>query len=190
MKIPTQKACFQLFRETGMRENIIDHSILVAKVGALLTDRLIEGGVSINRRLVVAGALLHDITKTRSLETGENHAQSGNEFLAVRGYPAVGEIIRQHVGLDSYFPADVPGEAEIVNYADKRVLHDRVVTLEVRMAYLLERYGTTPENRRRISALGERFWQMEARIFRFIPFSPASLADRISDDILEIQGRK
>jgi len=41
-------------------------------------------------------------------------------------------------------------EALLVNYADKRVMHDRVVSLPRRFVDLLDRYGTNDERRERI----------------------------------------
>ena len=69
----------------------------------------------------------------------ENHARTGAQFLSDRGYPEVGHIVRQHVVLDEYFASEELTEAEIVNYADKRVLHDQVVSLKERKYYILEK---------------------------------------------------
>ena len=44
-------------------------------------------------------------------------------------------------------------EAEVVNYADKRVLHARVVSLAERFADLKVRYGRTPEALVRINPM-------------------------------------
>ena len=52
----------------------------------------------------------------------------------------------QHVRLNSY---DLD-EAMVVNYADKRVMHDRVVSLTRRFLDLMERYGTDDQRRERI----------------------------------------
>jgi uncharacterized protein len=112
-----------------MPKHIRNHSNMVCQVALILTDGLIAAGINLNRRLVMAAALLHDITKPRSFKTGENHAQTGGTYLTALGFPEVGSIIRQHVMLDQYFAAPHPSEAEVVNYADKRILHDQVVSL-------------------------------------------------------------
>jgi HD superfamily phosphodiesterase len=141
--------------------------------------------------MIRSAALLHDITKTRSFNTGEDHAFTGSEFLTDRGYPEVGELVRRHVVLDEYPALKVPGEAEILNYADKRVLHDEIVGLDKRLDYILERYATTPkhreriyllwektrhlENRERIYLLWEKTRHLENRIFSDLPFSPEDL---------------
>ena len=158
-----------------MLENIVAHSIQVCRVGMCLVDHLKVQGCQLNRKLVRAAALLHDITKTRSFETEENHALTGGEVLTDLGYPEVGDLVRQHVRLDDYSEQKNLTEAEIINYADKRVLHDQIVSLDERMSYIRERYGTKPEHKRRIELLWEKTVALEKHIFNFLPFSPDAL---------------
>nr|WP_281432320.1 HD domain-containing protein [Desulfatitalea alkaliphila] len=162
-----------------MPEHILAHSQLVCQVALLLTDALQAAGVPLNRPLVHASALLHDITKPRSFTTGENHAQTGGEYLAGLGFPEVGEVVRQHVVLDAYFAAEAPNEAEIVNYADKRVLHDKIVPLDQRMQYILARYAKTETHVRMLQKVWEQTDQLEKRLFAYLRFTPLQLCDRV-----------
>jgi putative nucleotidyltransferase with HDIG domain len=184
MKIPSKKECYQLIREMEMMEHIVAHSVQVCRVAMLLTDHLGACNLDLNRKLIQASALLHDITKTRSFNTGENHALTGEDHLSGLGYPEVGRIVGQHVRLNSYFASDTPDEAEIVNYADKRVLHDAIVSLEERMDYILQRYGKEPEHRRRLQYIRDKSEEIEERIFRYVPFSPESLPRLLPPDDL------
>ncbi|QTA92309.1 HD domain-containing protein [Desulfonema magnum] len=182
MRIPSKKQCYELIHEMEMMEHIVAHSIQVWRVASFLTDHITKHEVYLNPELIQASALLHDITKTRSFKTGENHALTGKELLTGMGYPEVGDIIGQHVVLDAYFESETPTEAEIVNYADKRVLHDKVALLEERMNYILEKYGNKPELRERIRWLGKKTKQQEDRIFSYMPFSPGELGTVIPED--------
>ena len=163
-----------------MLENIVVHSIQVCRVGICLVDHLKLQGFKINGQLVQAAALLHDITKTRSFETEENHALTGGQVLTDFGYPQVGDLVRQHVRLDNYSEPQNLSEAVIVNYADKRVLHDRIVSLDERMSYIQERYGTRPEHKRRIQLLWEKTAALEKNIFKDLPFSPDDLNHQLA----------
>ena len=176
MRVPTQIECERLMSEMDMLDHIVDHSRQVCRVAVLLVEGLREGGLRLNAELVQAAALLHDITKTRSFSTRENHAATGADFLSDRGFPEVGRIVAQHVTLKNYPEAASPIEAEIVNYADKRVLHDRIVSLDERMDYILERYGRLPEHRERIRWLWRQSTRLEARIFSLLAFPPGMLA--------------
>ena len=75
-----------------MPAHIQDHSCLVHRVALFVTDELAVAGVDLNRPLVSAAALLHDITKPRSFQTKENHAQTGGEYLTGLGFPDVGDV--------------------------------------------------------------------------------------------------
>jgi uncharacterized protein len=142
--------------------------------------RIISNFRAVNRQLVQAAGLLHDITKTRSFETAENHALTGAQVLADFGYPQVGNLVRQHVRLDDYPEHQILSEAVIVNYADKRVLHDRIVSLDERMSYIQERYGSRPEHRHRILLLWQKTAALEKQIFTCLPFSPDDLIHHLT----------
>lgn len=177
--IPVPEECFRLMTVMQMQPHIRDHSRQVCRVAEFLTDALIAAGRPLSRPLVTAAALLHDITKTRSLDTGENHAATGAAYLASLGYRRVSEIVRQHVVLDPQDRNGHPSEAEIVNYADKRVLHDAITDLASRMAYILERYGVTPAHRERIAALCHATSQLERRLFSHLSFGPDELVPKM-----------
>jgi len=147
-RIPSRAECEALMAKYAMLSNIVDHSFQVMNVALAIADNL-RDDVCIDRNAVIAGALLHDTTKTRSIQTKEKHAASGGELLRELGYPRIAEIVEQHVVLDLN-PAGPVLEKEIVYYADKRVMHDKIVTLDERVSDLLIRYGETQEIRTRI----------------------------------------
>lgn len=148
-RIPSRAECDELMVQCSMLPNIVRHSIQVMNVSLAISDNL-KSHVQVNRDLVLAAALLHDITKTKSLKTKEHHDTSGGEFLRSRGFLSTAEIVEQHIMLRTFEPEGGVGEREIVYYADKRVMHDTIVTLEERMHDLIRRYGVTEEIRRQI----------------------------------------
>ena len=145
-RIPSREECNELMVRHSMRPNIVEHSIQVMNVSLAITDNL-KNGVAVNRELVIAAALLHDITKTRSLVTNERHDISGAELLREMGFTSIAEIVEQHVVFQNFNLQGGLEEREIVYYADKRVNHDKIVTIEERVHYLLKRYGITEEIR-------------------------------------------
>ena len=175
MRIPTQEQCFLLMCEMKMMDHIVLHSMQVCRVATFLTEHLNSRQNRLNYDLIRAAALLHDITKTRSFKTEENHALTGGQLLAEQGYPEVGDLVRQHVRLDEYPEPITVGAAEIINYADKRVLHEGIVGLDERLEYILEKYGKLPEHQERIRWLWEKTRALETEIFAELPFSPADL---------------
>lgn len=179
MLIPSRKQCYRLIGEMKMLDHIIDHSLQVCRVSVFLVDHM-QKDISLNRALVQASALLHDITKTRSFNTKENHVITGAQLLTERGYHEVGLVVEQHVRLNRYVMSDGPTEAEVVNYADKRVLHDKIVSLDERMNYIQEKYGRAPENLKRLRWLRKKTEALERKLFGYLSFLPEDLDRLIS----------
>ncbi len=177
--IPSDEHCRRIMSDMGMLENIVAHSLQVCRVSLLLADHLALPGL--NRELIRAAALLHDITKTRSFQTNEDHAETGADLLVDLGYPEVAGIVGQHVRLGRYpLNSSTLTDAEIVNYSDKRVLHDKIVPLSERMGYILEKYGVSPERKRNILLLWEKTVRLEKRLFTGLPFSPGDISGLLS----------
>ena len=147
----------------GMLPNIREHSEVVCRVALTLADWLLSSGVSLSRRAVEVGALAHDIAKTQCLGTERRHAQEGAEIVRLLGFPELAYIVDYHVTLPPEQPLD---ETALVNYADKRVTHTQVVSLDARYIYIMERYGgQDPAKRLRIQHGLRRVAQVEQDIF-------------------------
>ena len=180
MKLPTRDECYRLMCAMEMMDHIVVHSMQVCRVATVLAENLAPAGIQLNFDLIRASALLHDITKTRSFETKENHAETGGHFLKELGFAEVGSLVRQHVRLDEYPQKVSLNEAVILNYADKRVLHENVVSLDKRAEYILEKYTKGPEDRQRVYLLWEKTRDIEDKIFAALSFSPDELIDMIN----------
>jgi uncharacterized protein len=174
--LPSYHQCLELMEAHGMLPNIREHSFAVMQVALFLGEALTEAGFDLFLPLVETGALLHDLGKAPCLGTLNNHAEWGAVILEELGYPQVAQVVREHVNLDpnSIDPRPLR-EAELVYYADKRVLHEEVVTLETRFADIKMRYGRTPEARARIKVVEMEAWAMEEKIFAFLDLEPANL---------------
>ena len=174
--IPSHHQCLELMEIHAMLPNIREHSFRVMEVAVFLGEALAEAGFDLFLPLVTAGALLHDLAKTPCLGTLNNHAELGAGILEELGYPHVAQVVREHVHLDANITDPRPlREAEIVNYADKRVLHEEVVTLRDRFADLKVRYGRTPEALARIHATEVKTRALEDKIFASLALTPSNL---------------
>ncbi|HLD46916.1 MAG TPA: HD domain-containing protein [Desulfobaccales bacterium] len=181
--LPSHQQCLALMDTHGMLPHIREHSFRVMDVAGFLGEALAEAGFDLHLPLVTAGALLHDLGKTPCLGTLINHAELGAGILEELGYPQVAQVVREHVHLDGSIPDPRPlREAEVVNYADKRVLHEEVVTLAARFADLKVRYGRTPEALARIQATEVRSRALEEKLFASLRLSPL--------DLLRINGKR
>ncbi|MBU8850163.1 MAG: HDIG domain-containing protein [Desulfobacterales bacterium] len=183
MNIPSIKECFKLIKNIGMMDHIVDHSIVVSNIAFFICINLKKQFPDLNTRLVTSAALLHDITKTRSFDTKEIHSETGGLMLTSLGYPEVGNIIRQHVVLDFYGNDSPVSEQEIVNYSDKRVLHDKVVPLKKRLEYIKLRYGARKEFKDHIQIMWANTLDLENKIFYHLDITPGQLSECITQEI-------
>ncbi|MFC1837131.1 HDIG domain-containing metalloprotein [Thermodesulfobacteriota bacterium] len=175
-KIPHINECLALMDQYRMLPNIKDHSIVVTRVAEIITEGLIDGGQKLSMDKVIGGALLHDIGKTACLDNNDDHAAKGVEICLAHNLEPIADIVAEHVILKNYSTAYNFNEKEIVYYADKRVNHDQVVSLEERLAYILERYGLN--NTQRCQAIKKNYKlsrDLEERIFSLLEFEPQEI---------------
>lgn len=134
--------------EHAMLANIRRHSFVVARVAERVHSRLartVKDADLPPRQLVTAGALLHDIAKTPCLRDDCDHAEVGAQICQHHGLFEIAEIVEEHVRLRRYdlqrYQKGIFEAKELIFYADKRVVHDEIVSLDERLEYILERYG-------------------------------------------------
>lgn len=138
MKIPTRDECIELLRKNNVPDNIIAHTKKVCEFSLMVCDVLEERGIKVNRDLVAAAALLHDIKK---LDPGE-HEIEGEKMLADLGYPEVGVLIKKHGLKHCHLKEFIPRtwEEKIIFYSDKRVKNETIVNIDDRFIYIKQKY--------------------------------------------------
>ena len=182
--IPGNEECFRMMDKYQMLDNIKSHSLVVANVAYFISTSLLDAGINISIEKVVAGALMHDIGKTLSLKTGQDHSKIGKQICLENDFDEISVIVAEHVRLKNHSMNERFFEKEIVFYSDKRVNHDKVVSLDERLAYILERYGKGNEERCR--AIKDNFVQckeVEKKLFSRLGFSADRLAYLVKHDI-------
>ena len=131
-----------MLREHKNPELIINHSLKVAEVAKYLAEKMKGNGVKLNVDLVEKSALLHDVAKFMTLDSGIRHGIKGAEIMLEKGYPEIAKIVEEHALSEILKKGKLKSmESRIVYYADKRVTKDRLVSLDERFSYLRERYG-------------------------------------------------
>jgi len=164
-----------LWNKYSMPDNIRKHSEVVAKVALWLGRKLAEKGEKIDLELVECGALLHDIAKNESIRTGVRHGPRGKEILLAEGESKeLAEIVEKHALGRILDPIDglKTWEEKLVYYADKRVTHDKIVSLRERYDYLKKRY---PQGTKDIEASEPLVFGLEKEIFDKIGEAPEAV---------------
>lgn len=173
--IPTREECLRLMEKFGMLDHIINHSIEVTKVALCISTELNKKGQGLDLGLVEAASLLHDLAKTECLKTKEDHAAAGAQLLKEMGYERVGEVVAEHIQLSEGKQCLSISEEEVVNYADKRVRHDRIVSLEERFSDLRDRYGKGKWVLGQLERLEKATLAVENKIFSILETNPNDL---------------
>lgn len=84
---------FKLYKEVNLPENVIEHCKVVAERALELSTRF----NNVDRELVLSGALLHDIGRSKT--HGIDHGIVGAKILRKKGYPEeIIRIVERHIG--------------------------------------------------------------------------------------------
>lgn len=132
--IPSEVDCVEMLLDVGCKRRVIIHCCTVEAVAKEIASHV----PGVDRDLVNAGALLHDIG--RSVDHSIMHAYIGSQIVGAHGLPqALVDIVRKHTGagLDAedvdemglppadYMPSTL--EEKIVAHADNLVSDNKVV---------------------------------------------------------------
>ena len=134
--IPNAQQALALHQKYGSNGRVVSHCQACANISKLLAEKAAKKGHTVNVDAVIAGALLHDIGRSRIQTVA--HGYVGAEILEKEGVDgAVVEIVRRHVGAGisaeeavalNFPPGDyIPRtlEQKIVGFADKMLDGDR-----------------------------------------------------------------
>lgn len=142
--IPTSIECTALWNKYKMPEHIRAHSEQVANVATTLAKLGVKRGLDVSVESITSSALLHDIAKVYTIEFGGDHAWIGGSIvLSETGNPYVAQGVLHHVHWDWPVDSELCFLPLAIIYADKRVMHDSVVSLDERFDDLVVRYGKT-----------------------------------------------
>ncbi len=137
-RIPTQKECLRILKDNHVKDNIIAHLKAVCDFSMKIVDLLENKDIKVNRGLVAAASLLHDVKK---LEQG-HHEIEGAKYIESLGYIEVANVIRKHglAHLESEEFVPKTWEEKIVFYSDKRLRGNRMVSVDERFDDIKQRY--------------------------------------------------
>ena len=145
--LPNREQAIELLRKNNCPPQVIKHCVAVADLAVETADKLAEKGQKINVELVEAGALLHDLG--RSKNHAVDHAVVGAQIAQSLGLPEpLIKIIKRHVGAgitekeaqllgwpkDNYIPQTL--EEKVVSYADKLIDKGKKVPIETEIIRL------------------------------------------------------
>ena len=181
MNIPTKGQIQDLLDEYKVPDNIRRHMQLVSKIAVFLTRMLKEAGEEVNEELLEAAALVHDLDKMLTKDSPDKeHGMLTKSILEEKGFPEVGRLAELH-RFSHLIVDDIEGwEGKILNYADKRVKHDELVSLKERFDDNHVRYPQFVGSRDQ--KVGEKnTLKLEKEIFNKIGLKPGELGEMLNE---------
>jgi hypothetical protein len=180
MTVPGRVEAAELLLSLDPPAWFLRHSRAVGEVAGWLAARITAAGTTVDRRLVEAAALLHDVDKL--LPAGDPasalpHGDGSAAWLARNGHPelaraAAGHPVTRLVDGERYrrWAAFASREERVVAYADKRA-SQRVESMAARFASWQRRYpdGWSP---REAHAVLDRARRLEAEVCRAAHVAP------------------
>ncbi len=210
--LPTRKECFDIIKKHRVPPHIVKHCMAVAKLAVFLAQRLNDKGVAVDIDLVDRACLLHDVarvcefkdfdqnnfvhTVTEQEKTtwnrlkakykGISHEDAAYELLKEK-YPELALAIKKHKYAALLDEAERPNtwEERIVYYADKRVMHDSVVTLKERLEDGHQRNvhlrHTKEQNKINTAEVDRLIFILEHEIFAKMSLEPDDVTEEFID---------
>ena len=139
--LPNREQAIELLRKNSCSPQVISHCLAVANLAVETAAKLERKGLKLDIKLVEAGALLHDLGRSKAHTV--DHAIIGAQIAKSLGLaePVI-KIIKRHVGAgisteeaqrlgwpkDNYIPQTL--EEKVVSYADKLIAYSRRIPIE------------------------------------------------------------
>jgi uncharacterized protein len=177
--MPNESECLALLEKYLTPSHIVLHSKMVWEVGKLVGEGLLRQDHYVDMALLRASCLLHDIGKYPCILDGSGyHDLRGEQILGVEGLPNVARVVVQHVVLRGSKDRPI-AEEHILFYADKRVVHDEIVSLDERFIYLEKTYGRSDKSMSKLLEMKEETMQLEEKLFLLLDFKPMDVIELI-----------
>lgn len=173
--IPTEEQVKALWEKYRLPEQKRIHVMKVAEVAMRFAKK-----IKVNKKLLLAAALLHDIDKAAPPKGGERHPDTAVRILRQEGMEEVADLIRTHPLHAILDPSISPKtwEQKLLYLADKMVKYD-IVGVDKRFSLWNDEHLPAQEQAI-LDASYPKVKKLEQEVFKLARISP--------DDILKSKG--
>ncbi len=176
--IPTEDEAKALWNTYDLPEQKRLHVTLVARTALFLAEKVQEkmSDVHIDRPLLLASALLHDIDKAIVRLPGELHPDTAVRILRQENMQEVADIVKTHPVHSIIDDTIAPQtwEERLLYLADKMVKYE-IVTIDKRFA-LWKAEGLPPEAQHMLDTCYPKVKKLEQEICMLIGVRPEDIA--------------
>jgi HD superfamily phosphohydrolase YqeK len=210
--LPKHKECLAILAEYHVPPHIVNHSKAVAKLAVFLAQRLNENGEAVDVTLLNGACLLHDLLRVHDFKESDfnrfeqtlpeeekpkwrrlrakykanSHEDAAYDILKEQ-YPALALTIKRHRYMAMLDEKEKPDtwEEKLLYYADKRVMHDKIVPLKERLAEGHKRnvfsHGSEAKSKINTAKVDPLIYEMEKEIFEKIGLDPLEVTVEFID---------
>ncbi|MBN2593546.1 MAG: HD domain-containing protein [Sedimentisphaerales bacterium] len=210
--LPSNKECFAILAEYHVPPHIVSHSKAVTKLAVFLAQRLNENGEAVDVTLLERACLLHDLLRVHDFKESDynkfehnlpeeekakwqqlrakyksiDHENVAYDILKDK-YPALALTIKRHRYMALLDEKEKPDswEEKLLYYADKRVMHDKIVPLRERLVEGHKRnvfqHGSAAQSKINTAKVDPLIFQMEKEIFEKIGLDPLEVTEEFID---------
>jgi len=174
----------KLYKEYQTPAHVIAHCKKVAYVASKIADEYMKKGFPIDIENLNFACLLHDVMriidfnaggkysemqkKLQEMYPGMDHSMAAYAMLSEMGEPVIANMIKKHAFDGIMIKENHPFtlEEKIMTYADKRVLHEDIVSLKERFEDGKKRYNPNNENQKRENAAYKAYFALEEELLK------------------------
>lgn len=165
----------KIYKEFHVPRHIIAHMRAVAYICKILCEKFTAKNIKIDKETVISAALLHDTLRVVDFEKINpewkkyhkiGHEKAMAKILRKRGENKMAKLIAKH-GFFSISRLKT-WEEKILYYADKRVDHDKIVSLEKRFAEGKKRNMLPTDNPKFIAATETKVKNLEKNFVKIL----------------------
>jgi len=164
LSLPSREEALAIMREAGCSRGVVEHCLRVTRIALRIASSFLSEGFEVDMGLVEIGGLMHDIGRSRTHSV--EHGVVGGQIAREMGLPdPLVRIIERHIGggispdeaekiglpKGDYVPRTL--EEKIVSYADKLVVGEEEVDIEVTVERFAEELGRDHPSLDRLRAL-------------------------------------
>lgn len=208
-KLPTRKQCLDLLEQHCVPEHIVKHSIVAAKLAVFLAEKLKEKGISVDVELIDRACLLHDVARPCDFRGSDCSQQAVTEDRAKwqqlkakypglcheniayellrKEYPELALAVKRHRYKAILDEKEKPTtwEEKLIYYADKRIMHDKIMPLKERLEEAHSRNIRLRDGQTQgdinTSKVDPLIFKLEEEIFSKIGLAPLDVTDEYID---------
>ncbi len=150
----------KIYKHFNVPKNIQEHMQVVAKLAEEISQIPKNKKQIKNKQALLTACLLHDVMKLHS----KNHEKDMGDYIEKLGYKEVGDIIRKHK-FDTIIKEGFNTiEEKILYYADKRVKHNKIVSLDERIKDGIKRYNIKGKELEKTKTILEQIKKLEKEL--------------------------